>query len=182
MTEMSPESISGYVTGEGCFYVESGYDKKYRLKHRIRPAFSIECRQSDRSILESIKETLGCGHVYQLEFGRYKGYEQKKWQPHVKLRVSNFRDISEKVVPFFQRYTLYGTKRRSFEVFAKVVEAMQAGRHLRENSLEEVKHLVRNLNSLNKKGLSGSLDAGNPLIQQGKRSSSKLSQSARQAN
>ena len=52
MAEMPPESVSGYVTGEGCFYVESGQDKKYRLRNRIRPAFCIEVREDDKEILE----------------------------------------------------------------------------------------------------------------------------------
>jgi len=153
MTNMSPESISGYVTGEGCFYVESGYDKKYRLRHRIRPAFCIEVRESDKEILEATRETLGCGNLYRLDFGRYKGYEDKKWKPHVKLRVSNFDDLSKKVVPFFKKYPLFGTKRKSFEVFSEVVKRMQNREHLNEETLEEIKQLVKILNSLNKKGL-----------------------------
>ena len=96
MSEMTPENISGYITGEGCFYVESGYDKKYRLRHRIRPAFCVEVRESDREILETIARQLNCGNIYRLDFGRYKGYEAKKWKPHVKLRVSNFDDVSKK--------------------------------------------------------------------------------------
>ena len=91
--KMSPESVSGYVTGEGCFYVESGYDKKYRLKHRIRPAFCIEVRADDKEILELVKKALGCGNIYDLDFGRYKGYEKKNWRPHAKLRISNIQDI-----------------------------------------------------------------------------------------
>ena len=75
MTEMLPENVSGYITGEGCFYVESGYDKKYRLKHRIRPAFCIEVREDDREILESVIKLIGCGNLYRLDFGRYKGYK-----------------------------------------------------------------------------------------------------------
>ncbi len=153
MTEMSPESISGYVTGEGCFYVESGYDKKYRLRHRIRPAFCIEVRENDKEILEAVKEKLSCGNIYQLDFGRYKGYESKKWKPHVKLRVSNIDDISKKVVPFFEKYTLFGNKQKSFKVFSEVVKRMERGEHLKEDTLERVKSLVKTLNSLNKKGL-----------------------------
>lgn len=153
MTEMSPDSISGYVTGEGCFYVESGYDKKYRLKHRIRPAFCIECRQSDREVLEAVKKVIGCGNLYQLDFGRYRGYEQKNWQPHVKFRVSNFQDISEKVVPFFEKYPLFGTKQKSFKVFSEIVKRIEKGEHLKEDSLEQLKLLVKSLNLLNKKGL-----------------------------
>jgi len=153
MTEMSPESISGYITGEGCFYVESGYDKKYRLRHRIRPAFCIEVREDDREVLEAVRNTINCGNLYQLDFGRYKGYEDKKWRPHCKLRVSNFQDISKKVVPFFEKFPLFGTKQKSFNVFAEVVKRMEKGEHLKEDSLEQIKLLVKQLNSLNKKGL-----------------------------
>jgi hypothetical protein len=153
MTEMSPENLSGYITGEGCFYVESGYDKKYRLRHRIRPAFCIEVRDDDREILESVKQIIGCGNIYELDFGRYKGYESKKWRPHVKLRVSNFNDISKRVVPFFEKYPLFGTKRRSFEVFRSVVKKMEKGDHLKPDTLNELKSFVKNLNAINKKGL-----------------------------
>lgn len=153
MAKMPPESISGYVTGEGCFYVESGYDKKYRLRHRIRPAFCIEVRESDREILEAIKETLDCGNLYKLDFGRYKGYEDKNWKPHAKLRVSNFKDISQKVVPFFEKHQLFGSKQKAFEVFREVVRRMGREEHLKKDTLEEVKSLVKKLNSLNKKGL-----------------------------
>ncbi len=153
MAKMPPESISGYVTGEGCFYVESKYDKKYRLRHRIRPAFCIEVRENDREILEAIKETLGCGNLYRLDFGRYKGYETKRWKSHVKLRISNFDDISKKVVPFFERYPLFGSKQKSFKIFNEIVKKMQRSEHLKEETLEEIKSLVKTLNSLNKKGM-----------------------------
>jgi hypothetical protein len=153
MAEMLPENVSGYITGEGCFYVESGYDKKYRLKHRIRPAFCVEVRVDDKIILESVKKNIGCGNIYHLDFGRYKEYKNKNWRPHVKLRVSNFDDISEKIVPFFKKYTLFGTKQKSFEVFSSIVEKIQRKEHLKEDSLESVIELVRKLNELNKKGI-----------------------------
>ena len=153
MESISPENVSGFVTGEGCFYVESGHDPKYRLGHRIRPAFCIELRFDDKPILEAIQSQLGCGQIYDLDFGRYKGYEQKNWKPHVKYRVSNFADLSQKVVPFFKKNPLFGKKKKSFEIFQMIVGFMENKQHLEEGGLQEIKQLVRELNELNKKGI-----------------------------
>ena len=153
MAEMPPESISGYVTGEGCFYAESGRDPKYRLGHRIRLAFCIEVKESDREILEAIQRTLGCGNIYSLDFGRYKGYRQKKWHRHVKYRVSNFNDIWTRVIPFFKKYPLYGVKGQSFRVYCEIAERIYMREHLTYAGLEHIKTLVNQLKALNKKGL-----------------------------
>jgi len=153
MTEMSPEHVSGYVTGEGCFYAESGYDPKYKLKHRIRLAFCVEVRADDSVLLEMVRKQIGCGNVYSLDFGRYKGYEDKKWRPHAKLRVSNFDDLYNKVIPFFKQHDLFGVKKQAFEVFCKIAEAIKNKEHIEEKSLSKVKDLVNQLHAINKKGL-----------------------------
>lgn len=150
---ISPEALSGFVVGEGCFYVESGRDEKYRLGWRIRPAFCVEVRHDDREILEGMKSVLGCGNIYELDFGRYRGYEGKGWRPHVKYRVSNIRDIRERVIPFFQKHILFGRKRRCFDLFCRVVSMMDDRRHLAADGIEEIKAVVRDLNALNKKGV-----------------------------
>ena len=150
---LPPESISGYVTGEGCFYAESGYDPKYKLEHRVRLAFCIEVKESDRGILEGIRQALGCGNIYSLDFGRYKGYEEKNWQRHVKFRVSNFQDIWTKVIPFFRKYPLYGMKKKVFEIYSDIAKRMYESKHITYEGLEQIKVLVSHLKALNKKGL-----------------------------
>jgi hypothetical protein len=150
---LAPEFISGFVSGEGCFYVESGFDKKYKLKHRIRPAFSIEVSADDRELIELIQKQLNCGNIYDLDFGRYKGYESKGWKPHVKYRVSNIKDISEKIVPFFKQYPPHGKKNKSFEVFCEIVEGIIKREHISEETLPYLKEKAKLLNSLNKRGL-----------------------------
>ena len=152
MTKMSPEHVSGYVIGEGCFYAESGKDYKYRLGHRIRLAFSIEVREQDRELLETVQEYLGCGNIYHLDFGRYVGYKQKKWKRHVKYRVSNFDDLYKKVIPFFRKYPLFGMKLKSFDIFSEIAEKMINKEHLTESGLNEIKLLVKQLRQINKRG------------------------------
>lgn len=85
--------VAGLVVGEGCFYAESAPDPKYRSGWRIRPGFCIEMREDERPALEAVMDHLGCGRIYDLDFGRYKGYEQKRWSPHVKFRVTRISDL-----------------------------------------------------------------------------------------
>lgn len=153
MVEISPENISGFVVGEGCFYVESGEDPKYKLGYRVRAAFCIELREDDQKILEAIQKALGCGNIYHLDFGRYQNYSRKGWRPHVKYRVSNQADLIQKVIPFFKRYPLFGKKLKSFEVFEEIVGKIRNKEHLTPDGLEEIKLLVSELKSLNKKGM-----------------------------
>lgn len=150
--DVTPENVAGLVVGEGCFYAESGSDKKYRSGWRVRPAFCIEMRSDDRSVLEAVQANLGCGSIYDLDFGRYRGYESKGWKPHVKYRVSRLADLHEKVVPFFKRHSLFGRKRRAFELFEELVEAMHRREHLEPEGLEKAKKLAKLLTEHNKKG------------------------------
>ena len=149
---LTPDNIAGLVVGEGCFYVESAADPKYRSGWRIRPGFCIEMRHDERSVLEDVRAALGCGAIYDLDFGRYRGYEDRDWQPHVKYRVSKIRDLNDLVIPFFRVNPLFGRKRAAFEIFAEIVEGLYAGRHLTSEGLAKLKQLGDELKSHNFRG------------------------------
>ncbi len=154
MTEViSPENISGFVVGEGCFYVEFGKDVKYKLQTRVRPSFIIEVVEDDLSVLNAIKEIIGCGTVYNVDYGRYEAYQTKKWKKHVRYKVSNITEISTKLVPFFEKYPLFGKKLRAFEVFRLIVQKVLDKKHLEEEGLKEISKLVDQLHAVNKRGV-----------------------------
>ena len=69
--EITTEHVVGLVVGEGCFYTECAPDPKFRFGWRIRPAFCIEMRHDDRDALEAVQHHIGCGRIYDLDFGRY---------------------------------------------------------------------------------------------------------------
>jgi len=86
--------------------------------------------------LVEIQKVLACGTIYGLEYERYA-----KWRPHVKLKVSNFSDISNKVIPFFQRYPPRAKKRFQFEQFCQVAELIKAKQHLTAKGIEQIRAL-----------------------------------------
>lgn len=152
MQHITPENVAGLVVGEGCFYVESCPDPKYRLGWRIRPGFCIEMRVDEEPVLEAVRDLLGCGGVYRLDFGRYRGYEAKGWRQHAKYRVTRQVDLRERVVPFFTRYRLFGSKAKAFEHFSHLVRLVSEGAHRTPSGLLIAKVVALKLKEHNARG------------------------------
>ena len=136
-SKLNPYYITGLVDGEGCFCVSFNNHKGNRLLE-VRLLFEIELREDDKEILERVKETLGCGSIYHLDYERYK-----KWKPHCKYKVSNLKDITTKIIPFFTQYPLQAKKKQSFQKFCKVAEMMLTKEHLSQNGIQRIKDLQR---------------------------------------
>lgn len=154
MTDViSPENISGFVVGEGCFYVEYGQDSKYKLGMRVRPSFIIEVAVDDETVLQAIKEIIGCGTVYHLDFGRYEKYQHKNWKKHVRYKVSSIADIADKLIPFFDKHPLFGKKAKAFLLFKLIVQKVLDKKHLSQDGLVEIHELVSQLHAVNKRGV-----------------------------
>ena len=148
-SKLNPHYMAGLVDGEGCFSVTFNRHKNNRLLE-VRLLFEIELREDDKEILERVRETLGCGNIYYLNYERYK-----KWRPHYKYKVSNLRDITQKIIPFFKKYPLQAKKKHSFTLFCNVAELMLAKHHLTQRGIEEIKVLREGL----RRDSPGALDA-----------------------
>ncbi len=135
---LNPYYIVGFVDGEGCFSISVNSNKTMRLPE-IRLHFEIELEESDEEILRRIATTLGCGLIYKVTYRKHP-----TWNVHSKLKVSNFKDISEKVIPFFISHPLEAKKKFQFERFCKVAEMIKLKHHLTAKGIEEIIR-VRNL-------------------------------------
>jgi hypothetical protein len=131
---LSPHYVVGFVDGEGCFSIT--LNKNGDRLPEVRLIFEIELREDDREILEKIQELLGCGRIYHLDYVRYAN-----WRPHVKLKVSNFKDISGKIIPFFKKYPLQAKKSLQFERFCLVAEMIRRKDHLTEEGIERIRKI-----------------------------------------
>lgn len=133
-SKLNPYYLVGLVDGEGCFSVTFNNHKNNRIE--VRLIFEIELREDDKEILERVQKTLECGNIYHLTYEKYK-----KWRPHYKYKVSNFKDITLKIIPFFNKYQLQAKKKNSFKVFSKVAELMQLKKHLNPKGILEIKRI-----------------------------------------
>lgn len=73
--------------------------------------FEIEMVIEDKPLLARIKEYFRCGQIYELNYERYG------WRPHVKYEVKSQKEIEERIIPFFKKYSLVGKKRKGFAYF-----------------------------------------------------------------
>ncbi len=75
----------------------------YTKGWKLSAAFNVS--QKDREPLDLFMETLDCGTI------RKAGNSGWYWE------VNRLRDIQSRVVPFFERFPLIGTKAEDFERF-----------------------------------------------------------------
>lgn len=139
---LHPQYIVGFVDGEGCFCVVISKHRTLKTRREVRCIFEIEVREDDRPILLAIQKALGCGTIYHLQYARYT-----KWRPHVKLKVSTLRDISTKVIPFFEKYPLKAKKRKSFDIFKRIVNMVERKFHLTAEGIEVIDRLRIKMNT-----------------------------------
>jgi hypothetical protein len=138
--KLNPWYLVGLVDGEGCFALTISKHKTKKLKKDPRLIFEIEMRIDDREILERLKDTWGCGLLYELRYPRYG------WKPHIKYAVKSHRDIFRVVITFFKKYPLQGKKRKDFEDFCRCGEIIKKKRHLTEEGIKELEGIRKFMN------------------------------------
>jgi len=159
---LDPNYIVGFVDGEGCFSVTCSRRSDIRTGYEIKAAFEMEVVVDDYPIMRRIYKSLGKpGQLYSFNFKRYKN-----WKPHCKIKVSNLKDIIEKIIPFFKKHPLQSKKQRSFQIFCKIVEMIKDKKHLNPKYILKIIKLRNNMNPTgkgNRKSNLVSRSAGNPL-------------------
>ncbi len=138
--KLNPNYISGLVDGEGCFCITISRHKTKRLGVDPRLEFEMEMIIEDKPLLESLRESLGCGRVFALSYERYG------WRPHAKFAVKSQKDIFGKIVPFFIKTPLQSKKRKDFEFFLQAVEIFKEKRHLTQKGINELREIQSKMN------------------------------------
>ena len=87
--------------------------------------------------MESLIKYLNCGNIYYL-----KGVNA------LDFKVRAFKDIYEKIIPFFIDYPLHGVKILNYFYFIKAAEIIKTKGHLTEKGLNEILLLKGKMNSL----------------------------------
>lgn len=115
---LTSDYIVGLVDGEGSFYVN--INKNQRRRAKIELKFSVKLQESDKAILEELKQFFTCGNVY----------FQKDTRPNhshcYRFEVFRQNDLFEIIIPFFEKYPLkFNSKRRDFESFKQIAHLVK---------------------------------------------------------
>jgi LAGLIDADG DNA endonuclease family protein len=128
--------IAGYVDGEGTFSITLSRAPTSLIGWQLIPEFHVS-QNGDRSeVLRLIQARLGCGYI------KPNGRKDRALVLVIRRRA----DLMDRVVPFFERVPLLSAKQREFECFARIVRAMDAGRHLAVDGFRELLILALAMN------------------------------------
>ncbi len=130
--------LVGIADSEGCFSISTKKQKDTRFGWVLDPLFQVTQHENNRIILEMFRDELKCGRII-----------QKPGQENILVYiVDNRRQLKEKVIPFFGKNRLIA-KKKDFEIFKDVVEALERKEH---QDKEKFKRLVRKVFKMNFEG------------------------------
>ena len=129
--------ISGFVDGEGCFYVGINRQPKMSLGYQVLPEFRIVQHKRDVEILHRIKQFFGFGKVTVNHGDR------------MEFRVRGLSNLN-RLLEFFEASPLQTTKSESFTQFKKIIELMNRKEHLTQDGLQRIAHLASTMNQRTK--------------------------------
>jgi hypothetical protein len=123
--------LAGFALGEASFMIVCRRRSDYGRMWKLSAAFNVS--QKDRAPLDLFQGTLGSGTM------RKAGNGGWYWE------VNDLTEIATRVVPFFERFQLGGTKARDFDRFKRAV-ALLTRRRLSDADYVAVLELREQMN------------------------------------
>ena len=138
--------VIGFVDGEGCFSIglvrqpdrigRRGYRTGYQVSHEfavVQGARSVQC-------LYELQEFLGVGRVT-------VNRRRDNHREHLfRFDVRTLRDLSSRIIPFFEANPLRTAKADEFRKFAAVLRMMETRLHLTVEGLTEIAKTAETMN------------------------------------
>ena len=133
-SRLTPEWIVGFIDGEGCFHIGISKHSDLRFGYQILPELTVVQHQRDLDLLYELRSEMKCGVVRRNHGDRFC------W------RVRSLKNLTEVIIPFFDKYPLKSKKALEFIKFRKVVMMMQKGIHLSKEGFAEITKIASEMN------------------------------------
>lgn len=128
-----PQWLVGFVSAEGCFLVKITKAVTHRSGYQVSLIFKLAQHSRDEQLIKSLVDYLGCGVISQFDSA-------------TEYRVTRFSDLSDKIIPLFQNYSIQGVKYLDYKDFVRVMVLMNNKLHLTPEGLEQIKLIKKNMN------------------------------------
>jgi len=132
---IDPNWLAGFTEAEGCFLIGITSNQTYTLGVSVALYFTITQHSRDERLMNRLMDSLGCGTI------------QKKSQNLITcLVVTKFKDIEEKIIPFFDKHPILGEKAKDFHDFKQVAEIMKDKGHLTARGFDQIRKIKSGMN------------------------------------
>lgn len=140
---LDPWFITGLFDAEGSFVVTILKNPRYKTGWNVQARIQMKMHEKDRDLILQIQEYFGgIGYI-----------SNPNKNSTVEFRVSTMKDITNVIIPHFDKYPLLTKKYTDYMCFKDIVKLMLEKEH---NSLEGIQKIVNIKSSMNK-GLSNEL-------------------------
>lgn len=127
--------LLGVSDSEGCFSIATKRQSGTRFGWVLDPLFQVTQHKENKIVLELFSSELQCGRII----------EKPGQQDILVFLVDNRRQLEEKIIPFFEKYELL-LKKRDFEIFRTVVNALSNKEHKDKERFKELVSFVFKMN------------------------------------
>ncbi len=137
--------ISGFTDGEGCFTISVIKNSTTRFGKQIFPEFVITQGEKSLDALYKIKNYFNCGSIVLNK--RYDNHNEHLYR----YCVRSISELQNKIIPFFEEYTLKTYKLNDFKIFKKVIKFMIKKQHLTNEGWKKILKLASKTNRKKKR-------------------------------
>ena len=110
-----------------------------QLGYWVQLNFELTQHTRDIELINSLIEYLDCGQT--------TVYNDHNF---IKYVVSNISDITGKIIPFFDKYSIIGVKSKNYEDFKQVALIVKDKKHLIPEGFNLIKNIKEGMNKLRK--------------------------------
>ena len=128
-----PNWLAGFTSAEGCFMVRIT-ESKTKIGYQVLLVFQLTQHSRDEKLFRRFIAYFNCGNI-------------SKTGEIINFRVYNFREINEKIIPFFKKYKIYGVKALDFADFSLVADMMKQKEHLTAKGASKIMQIKSGMNT-----------------------------------
>jgi hypothetical protein len=132
---LDPNWISGFVSAEGNFDVRMPSTNS-KLGYRVQLRFRISQHSRDIRLMEKLVEYFGSGKIY-----NYGG------KSAVSFTIVDFSDITNIIIPFFNKYPIIGIKLHDYLDWCKIHSLMVNRSHLTMEGINSIREIKLGMNT-----------------------------------
>jgi hypothetical protein len=133
-----PHWLAGFTTGEGCFLVVVKKSPTNNTGFSVNLVFDIAQHVRDEQLMRSLVSYFGgCGRI-----------KKVSTRPNsVNFVVAKFSDIENKIILFFEKYSIEGIKSKDFADWCKAADLMKNNAHLTVEGLDQIRKIKARMNT-----------------------------------
>jgi len=131
-----PNWFAGFTTGEGNFNVIIYKSKDMKTGLRVQLRFRLYQHERDVELIKLLIKYLGSGKI-----------EKDSRTSIICLLINKISDITNKIIPFFQKNQILGVKHLDYLDFCKIAKLMKEGSHLTLEGLDLIRKIKFGMNT-----------------------------------